>query len=139
MISGRTGWSVGNTQLKAQGPSRTCHESKEEEEEKKTHQLRCLTRRALACLTIACLPLACSTRACLTLACLPLACSTRACLTLACLTLACLPLACLPLACLQVRGHGPAREREFFIDNLLVRIHFIIEMIGWTGLAPWEF
>ena len=27
-------------------------------------------------------------------------------------------------------------EREFFIDNLLVRIHFIIEMITWTGLAP---
>ena len=32
-----------------------------------------------------------------------------------------------------------ALEREFFIDNLLVRIHFIIEMIWWTGLAPWEF
>jgi len=30
-------------------------------------------------------------------------------------------------------------EREFFIDNLLVRIHVIIEMIRWTGLAPWEF
>jgi len=30
-------------------------------------------------------------------------------------------------------------SREFFIDNLLVRIHFIIEMIWWTGLAPWEF
>ena len=30
-------------------------------------------------------------------------------------------------------------EREFFIDNLLVRIHCIIEMIKWTGLAPWEF
>ena len=30
-------------------------------------------------------------------------------------------------------------EREFFIDNLLVRIHFIIEMIWWTGLAPWKF
>ena len=25
------------------------------------------------------------------------------------------------------------------IDNLLVRIHFIIEMIWWTGLASWEF
>jgi len=25
--------------------------------------------------------------------------------------------------------------REFFIDNLLVRIHFIILMIRWTGLA----
>ena len=31
------------------------------------------------------------------------------------------------------------REREIFIDNLLVRIHFIIVMIRWTGLAPWEF
>ena len=30
------------------------------------------------------------------------------------------------------------RERELFIDNLLVRIHFIIVMIRWTGLAPWE-
>ena len=28
--------------------------------------------------------------------------------------------------------------REFFIDNLLVRIHIIIVMIRWTGLAPWE-
>ena len=26
-------------------------------------------------------------------------------------------------------------EREFFIDNLLVRIHYIIVMIKWTGLA----
>ena len=32
-----------------------------------------------------------------------------------------------------------APQRQFFIDNLLVRIHFIIEMIRWTGLAPWEF
>jgi len=30
-------------------------------------------------------------------------------------------------------------ERELFIDNLLVRINFIIEMIWWTGLAPWQF
>jgi len=29
-------------------------------------------------------------------------------------------------------------EREFFIDNLLVRIHYVIVMIRWTGLAPWE-
>ena len=29
-------------------------------------------------------------------------------------------------------------EREFLVDNLLVRIDFIIEMIWWTGLAPWE-
>ena len=27
-------------------------------------------------------------------------------------------------------------ENEFFINNLLVRIHSIIEMIWWTGLAP---
>jgi len=31
--------------------------------------------------------------------------------------------------------HGIAPEREFFIDNLLVRIHFIIVMIRSTGLA----
>ena len=30
-------------------------------------------------------------------------------------------------------------EREFFIYNVLVRIHFIIVMIRSTGLAPWEF
>ena len=29
-------------------------------------------------------------------------------------------------------------EKEFVIDNLLVRSHFIIVMIRWTGLAPWE-
>ena len=28
---------------------------------------------------------------------------------------------------------------EFFIDNLLVRINFIIVMMRWTGLAPWGF
>ena len=28
-------------------------------------------------------------------------------------------------------------EREFFIDNLMVRIHIIIALIRWTGLAPW--
>jgi len=32
--------------------------------------------------------------------------------------------------------HTPSREREFLIDNLLVRIHFVIVMIRWTGLAP---
>ena len=32
-----------------------------------------------------------------------------------------------------------AGEREFFIVNLPVRIHFIIVMVRWTGLAPWEF
>jgi hypothetical protein len=30
-------------------------------------------------------------------------------------------------------------DKEFFIDNLLVRIHNSIVMIKWTGLAPWEF
>ena len=33
---------------------------------------------------------------------------------------------------------GRAEEEKICIDNLLVRIHFI-EMIWWTGLAPWEF
>ena len=37
------------------------------------------------------------------------------------------------------RFSGTPSEREFFIDSLLVRIHFIIVMIRWTGLAPWEF
>ena len=36
------------------------------------------------------------------------------------------------------RASESVRERKV-IDNLLVRIHFIIEMIWWTGLAPWEF
>jgi len=36
------------------------------------------------------------------------------------------------------REPAPVAEREFFIDNLLVRNHFIIVMIRWTGLAPWE-
>ena len=42
---------------------------------------------------------------------------------------------------MSIRGDaaGPGLKREFFIDNLLVRIHFIIVMIRWTGLAPWEF
>ena len=31
------------------------------------------------------------------------------------------------------------RERGFFIDDPLVQIHFIVVMIRWTGLAPWEF
>jgi hypothetical protein len=30
-------------------------------------------------------------------------------------------------------------KREFFIDKLLVQVHLIIEIILWTGLAPWEF
>ena len=42
--------------------------------------------------------------------------------------------------CLLVLKAIPKIERErVLIDNLLVRIHFIIVMIRWTGLAPWEF
>ena len=37
------------------------------------------------------------------------------------------------------RPSNARAETEFFIDNLLVRIHFIIVMIRWTGLAPWEY
>ena len=29
-------------------------------------------------------------------------------------------------------------ERESLIDHLLVRIHFIVMRVRWTGLAPWE-
>ena len=35
--------------------------------------------------------------------------------------------------------HVCGREREFFIDNLLVRIYFTTLMIKLTGFAPWEF
>ena len=31
----------------------------------------------------------------------------------------------------------PFAERDIFIDNLVARIHYIIVMIRWTGLAPW--
>ena len=31
------------------------------------------------------------------------------------------------------------REKDFSVDNLLVRIHFIIVIIRWTGLAPCDF
>ena len=34
---------------------------------------------------------------------------------------------------------GTTCEKELFVDNLLVRIHCIIVVIRWTGLAPWEF
>jgi len=30
-------------------------------------------------------------------------------------------------------------QKEFFIDNQLARIHLIIVMTRWTGLALWEF
>ena len=32
------------------------------------------------------------------------------------------------------RGVAPCFARDFFIDKLLVRIHFLIVMITWTGL-----
>jgi len=49
------------------------------------------------------------------------------------------PRACRKLIAM-ISQHGPCgAEREFFIDNLLVRIHFVIVMIRWTGLAPWKF
>ena len=35
-----------------------------------------------------------------------------------------------PLYLAAKQGHTDVAEREFFIDNLLVRIHFIIEMIS---------
>ena len=35
------------------------------------------------------------------------------------------------------RHSWKGEEGDLFIDNPLVRIHFIIEMIRWTGLAPW--
>ena len=72
------------TQLKAQGPSKTCDESKEEEE--------------------GCVQAGTEGHAS-------------------------------PRAAARRRGN----KREFFIDNLLVRIHFIVVMVRWTGLAPWEF
>ena len=36
----------------------------------------------------------------------------------------------------RTRREG-ALEREFFTDDLLVRVHSIIMMSKWTGLAPW--
>ena len=36
-------------------------------------------------------------------------------------------------------GQSPDSECDCFIDNILVQIHLIIEIIGWTGLAPLEF
>ena len=31
------------------------------------------------------------------------------------------------------------QRESSFIDNLVVRIHYTIVMVKWTGLAPWEF
>ena len=42
----------------------------------------------------------------------------------------------LDLGTLAFAPLSPPTEREFFIHNLLVRIHFIIVMSRWTGLAP---
>ena len=40
----------------------------------------------------------------------------------------------------QPEGFGMGmEEREFFVDIRLFRIHLIIVMMRWTGLAPWEF
>jgi len=53
-----------------------------------------------------------------------------------------LPLVPRNSACLSTlvrRAPASEREGEFFIENLLVRIHLIIVMMRWTGLAPWEF
>ena len=35
--------------------------------------------------------------------------------------------------------YAGSEVRELFIDNPLVRIYFIIVMIRWTGLVPFEF
>jgi len=43
--------------------------------------------------------------------------------------------------CTAARDVPPSVCRKrgaYVIDNLLVRIHFIIVLIRWTGLAPWE-
>ena len=40
---------------------------------------------------------------------------------------------------LHISAWAMEEDSEFFIDNLLVRIHFIIVMSRWTGLAPREF
>ena len=41
--------------------------------------------------------------------------------------------------CAASSSPGTNGDVEFFTDNLLVRIHFTIEMIWWTGLASWVF
>ena len=39
----------------------------------------------------------------------------------------------------EPRSYSSLREKTFFIHNLMVRIHLIIQTIWWTGLALWEF
>jgi len=43
------------------------------------------------------------------------------------------------LSAMVLEGLLADAERDLFIDSLLLRIHFIIVMIGWTGLTPWDF
>ena len=37
------------------------------------------------------------------------------------------------------RGTQGLQEESSFMDNLLVRIHSVLEMMTWTGLVPWAF
>ena len=46
---------------------------------------------------------------------------------------------CADISNVHPHPQTPERQREFCIDNLPFRIHFIIVMIKWTRLAPWEF
>jgi hypothetical protein len=39
----------------------------------------------------------------------------------------------------RLRRTRHEQQREFFIDNLLVRVHHIYQRSWLTGLAPWEF
>ena len=39
----------------------------------------------------------------------------------------------------RAASRSRGRKIDLFIDNLLVRIHFIIVMMRWSGLAPWGF
>ena len=39
----------------------------------------------------------------------------------------------------QKPGGMKHTERNFLIENLLVRVHFTIVMIIWTGLVLWDF
>ena len=39
----------------------------------------------------------------------------------------------------EQRDAEEGRRRRWGVAQVLVRIHFIVVMIRWTGLAPWEF
>jgi len=41
--------------------------------------------------------------------------------------------------CVYYNEGAAPMEAEVVARPVLVRIHFIIVMIRWTGLAPWEF